>query len=380
MNNIEDKPIVVAQIMGKWVGGGVEAVIMNYYRHIDRSKIQFDFICDEDSTNIPYEEIEQLGGRVIICPPYQKIFKYEKFLIDLFKKNKYKIVHSNINTLSVFPLRAAKKAGVPIRIAHNHATSHKKEFKRNVIKMCLKPFSKLYATVYMCCSEKAGRWMFGNKDFDNNKVVLIKNAINIDSFIFNNKIRDEYKEKLGIKENELVIGHIGRLVSTKNHSFLLKVFAEINKERDSVLLIIGQGPLEKEIRNQVDEFGLKQRVIFLGQKKDINNYYQIIDAFILPSLYEGFGMTLLEAQASNLPCVASTEVPKEVKLINDFEFIPLDSDIKKWSKTVLKLLKKNERKSNKELLVNKGYDIIKEAKKLTDYYISLIEEESNANN
>ena len=123
----KEKPIVVAQIMGKWFGGGVEAVIMNYYRNIDRSKVQFDFICDEDSTNIPYDEIKKLGGRVIICPPYQKIFEYERFLIDLFKKNNYKIVHSNINTLSIFPLRAAKKAGVPIRIAHSHSTTNKKE-------------------------------------------------------------------------------------------------------------------------------------------------------------------------------------------------------------------------------------------------------------
>jgi glycosyltransferase EpsF len=147
------EPIVVAQIMGKWVGGGVEAVIMNYYRHIDRKKVQFDFICDEDSTNIPYEEIERLGGKVILCPPYQKSPKYLKFLKNLFREKKYRIVHSNINTLSVFPLYAAKKAGVPVRIAHSHSTSNPREWKKNIMKNALRPFSKKYATDYFACTE-----------------------------------------------------------------------------------------------------------------------------------------------------------------------------------------------------------------------------------
>ena len=131
------EPTIVAHIMGNWLGGGVESVVMNYYRHIDRTKKQFDFLCDEDSTNIPYEEIEQLGGRVILVPPYQKVFKYQKELIRIFKKNNYKIVHSHINTLSVFPLRAAKKAGVKVRIAHSHSTTNKKEWKKNLMKQVI---------------------------------------------------------------------------------------------------------------------------------------------------------------------------------------------------------------------------------------------------
>ena len=129
----KNQPIRVAQIIGKWVGGGVESVVMNYYRNIDRSKVQFDFICDEDSTNIPYDEIEKLGGKVILIPPYQKIFKYHKELKNILKKGNYKIVHSHINTLSVFSLFASKKAGVPIRIAHSHSTTNKKEKKKNLL-------------------------------------------------------------------------------------------------------------------------------------------------------------------------------------------------------------------------------------------------------
>ena len=191
---METKPIRVAQIIGKWLGGGVEAVVMNYYRHIDRNKIQFDFICDEDSTNIPYEEIESLGGKVIIIPPYQKLFKYIKELTKVLKEGKYKIVHSHINTLSVFPLYCAKKAKVPVRIAHSHSTTHKKEWKKNLMKQILKPFSKLFATNYFACSEYAGRWLFGDKEFDKGNVYVLNNAIDVDKFKYDEKIR-KLKEK-----------------------------------------------------------------------------------------------------------------------------------------------------------------------------------------
>ena len=127
----------VAHIIGKWVGGGVEAVVMNYYRNMDRTRVQFDFICDSDSTCIPRDEIESLGGRVIIVPPYQELFSYLKELTQIFRENKYSIVHSHISTLSVFPLFCAKKSGVPVRIAHSHSTSNKREWKRNILKNIL---------------------------------------------------------------------------------------------------------------------------------------------------------------------------------------------------------------------------------------------------
>ena len=182
-----NKTIRIAQVIGKWLGGGVEAVVMNYYRHIDRNKIQFDFICDSDSTNIPYEEIEKLGGKVILVPPYQKVFAYHKELKKIFKENNYKIVHSHINTLSVFPLYAAKCAGVPIRIAHSHSTTNKKEWKKNFIKQILRPFSKIFATHYFACSEYAGRWLFGNKEYDKGKVFLLNNAIDVNRFKYDEK-------------------------------------------------------------------------------------------------------------------------------------------------------------------------------------------------
>ena len=174
-----DRVIRVAQIIGKAINGGTEAFAMNYYTHIDRSKVQFDFFVESTSKIIDRELIESLGGRVVIIPSYKNPFNYIKILTKLFKDGNYDIVHSNMNALSVFTLRAAKKAGVPIRIAHSHSTSNKKEWKKTIIKNLLKPLSKIYATHYFACSELAGRWLFGNKTFDKGQVKVINNAIEL---------------------------------------------------------------------------------------------------------------------------------------------------------------------------------------------------------
>lgn len=291
----KQEPIRIAQIIGKWVGGGVESVVMNYYRNIDKSKIQFDFICDNDSTNIPYEEIESMGGKVILIPPYQKVFKYHKELKRVLKEGNYKIVHSHINTLSVFSLFAAKCAKVPVRIAHSHSTTNKKEKKKNLMKQILRPFAKVFATDYMACTEHAGRWMFGDKKFDKGNVYILNNAIDLDRFKYDKKIRESKRKELNITDDTLVIGHIGRFVSSKNHFFVLDVFKEIYKEnKDSILLLAGHGPLMEEIESKVKEFNLENNVKLLGQKDDIETIYQVFDILLLPSLYEGLGMVLIE--------------------------------------------------------------------------------------
>ena len=285
---MKDEKIIVAHIMGKWNGGGVESVVMNYYRNIDRNRIQFHFLCDEDSTDIPYEEIEKLGGKVIVIPPYQKLFKYQKELYRIFKENNYKIIHSHINALSVFPLRIAKKAGVPIRIAHSHSTSNKKEWKKNILKMILRPFSKLYANNYFACTEYAGKWLFGKKVVERKELNVINNAIDLKKFEFNENTREDLRKELGIKEDVLVIGHVGRFMKQKNHEFLIDVFEKAIKQDDNIyLILVGQGPLEDKIKEMAKEKGIENKILFLGQRNDVNKLYQAMDIFVLPSLYEG---------------------------------------------------------------------------------------------
>lgn len=327
--------------------GGVEAVILNYFRNINKSKFVFDFVIDSDSTDNNFiNEIQELGGTIIKCPPYQKLHKYNKFLYKLFKEKNYDIVHSNINTLSVFPLRMAAKAGIKIRIAHSHSTSNPKEWKKNLLKNILRPFSKKYANVYFACSELAGRYLFGDKAFDEGKVVIFNNAINLDKFKYNEEKRKEIRKKLNIKNDTFVIGHIGRFVAQKNHTFLIDIFNEIHKKNEnSVLLLIGQGPLQNEIKDKVDKLGLTNSVKFIGQVTNANDYYNAMDVFVLPSIYEGLGMVLIEAQANELPCIASTEVPKEATISNQIEYIELDKNPSYWAK---RILNKNRSKVNFE--------------------------------
>lgn len=360
------KPVIVAQIMGKWIGGGVESVIMNYYRHLDHTKVQFDFICDEDSTRIPYDEIKKLGGRVFLVPKYQKLPKYLKALEDLFRKNQYRIVHSNVNTLSVFPLYAAKKAGVPVRISHSHSTSNPKEWKRNIIKNILRPFSKKYATDYFACSELAGRYLFGNKTFDRGEVKIIHNAIDLEKFKFNPIARKKLRKDLGIKEETVIIGHVGRFVKQKNHDFLIDVFNEYHaKNPDSKLLLIGTGPLEEKIKAKVEKLDLSDSVLFLGQREDTNKLYSAMDFFCLPSLYEGLGMVLIEAQMNGLPCLASDKVPKEAKITENIDFIVFD--IKEFVKKI-----HTERIESNIGLLEK-YNIINNISSLESIYLNQID-------
>lgn len=368
---MKNEPIRIAQVIGKYVGGGVEAVVMNYYRHIDRSKIQFDFICDNDSTNIPYEEIESLGGRVILIPPYQKFFKYHKELKRVLKEGQYKIVHSHINTLSVFSLWAAKSAKIPVRIAHSHSTTNKKEKKKNLMKQVLKPFSRLFATDYICCSELAGRWLFGDKEYDKGNVLLLYNAIDLDKYAYNEKVRKAKKEELNINDDTLVIGHIGRFVTQKNHAFLIDIFNEIHKRNNnSVLLLAGQGPLMDEIKEKVKKLGLESSVEFLGQRSDANELYQVFDVFLLPSLYEGLPVVGVEAQASGNLCFLSDDMTKETKVLDSTVFMSLSNTAEEWADNILESLKSYKKHDTKEEVSRYGYNIEREGIKLEELYLS----------
>lgn len=368
----DDEPVRVAQIMGKWVGGGVESVVMNYYRYIDRTKIQFDFICDDDSTNIPYEEIEKLGGKVILIPPYQKVFKYHNKLKKILKEGHYKIVHSHINTLSVFSLFAAKCAGVPVRIAHSHSTTNKKEKKKNLLKQVLRPFSKLFATYYMCCSELAGRWLFGDKEYDKGNVYLLNNAIDLEKFKYNKDIRKKMRKNLNISDDTLVIGHVGRFVEQKNHRFLIDIFNEIYKQNNnSLLLLAGQGPLIDEIKNKVKSLKLEKKVKFLGQRNDIDKLYQAFDVFLLPSLYEGLPVVGVESQAAGLLCFLSDDMTKETKVLESTIFLPLDCGSEEWAKKILNSCQKFIRKNTLNEVSNNNFNIKIECVKLLNKYYLL---------
>ena len=363
--------------------GGVEAVILNYFRNINKSKFVFDFVIDSDSTDNNFiNEIQELGGTIIKCPPYQKLHKYNKFLYKLFKEKNYDIVHSNINTLSVFPLRMAAKAGIKIRIAHSHSTSNPKEWKKNLLKNILRPFSKKYANVYFACSELAGRYLFGDKAFDEGKVTIINNAIDIEKFKYNEKIRKRKRNEIAqrnpeakINDNTLIVGNIGRMVAQKNQTFLIDIFYEVHKlNENSILLIIGQGPLKEMLHDKVQRLNLQSHVLFLGQRQDANEIYQAMDVFCLPSLYEGLPVVGVEAQANGLLCELSSSMTKETKILDTTRFTSLNKSAEKWAKIILRDYKNYKRKDAEKEMTEKNFNIKVEAEKLEKEYIKTIKE------
>jgi len=347
---------------------------MNYYRNIDRTKLQFDFICDSDSTNIPYEEIKSLGGKVIICPPYQKFFKYINELKKIYKEGNYKIVHSHINTLSLFSLYAAKHSNIPIRIAHSHSTTNKRERKRNLIKKILKNFSKVYATDYFCCSITAGKWLFGDKIVNSKRFYLMKNAIDVSKFSYNEITRKNFRKKLNLSDDIFLIGQIGRLVETKNPFFSLELLKKIIcSDKNYRLLFVGNGDLLDKLKEKCLELGIEDYVIFQNQVEDIYNYYQALDCLILPSLYEGLGLVLIEAQCSHLNCICSTFVTEEANLNGEVSYLNIE-DYDSWTTKILSFDKSNKRYTDKELFMENGYDISTAAINLQERYLKLFNE------
>ena len=359
--------IKVAQLIGYMNGGGVESVVMNYFRHIDRKKVRFDIIVFEGSTHVPEEEINALGGRVFYIPSYKHIFASRKAFKNILVEGGYDIVHSHLNALSVFYLSVAKKAGIKVRIAHSHSTSNPKERVRNILKNMLRPYSRKYATHYFACSEYAGRWLFGDKAYDDGLVTVINNAIDLGKFAFDGNKRAELREKFAL-EDKFVIGHVGRFMRQKNHAFLIDVFAEASKKRDDVrLLLLGDGPLTDEIKDKVRALSLEDKVVFAGNVPNASEYYSAMDCFVLPSLYEGLPVVGVEAQINGLKCYFSSEITKEIGLLDSTEFISLSEGVSGWAEKISSV-NETDRVAGYKKMLGSIYDISSEAKKLEEKY------------
>lgn len=336
------EPIRVLQIIGLSCGGGVESVIMNYYRHLNKEKVQFDFIVHKEPLQSFVEEARSMGAKVYEITPYnQNIFKFTYEIFNIIKKGNYRIVHSNMNSLSGFPLLAAYLAGTQVRILHNHTTDTKEEGIRTTIKRMLRPFAKVFANQYWACSKLAGEWMYGKRAVENGRVTVINNAIDLDKFAFNQVKRDELRKEFGL-EGKFVVGHVGRFMKQKNHEFLIDVFVEVIKQKENaILLLIGDGPLMRFIKDKVDKLNLTDKVIFLGVRNDVADWYNVMDVFLFPSLYEGLGMVALEAQKNGVPVIASNYVPNEVQTNKNISFLKLDS-ISKWISYICSSVRKED--------------------------------------
>lgn len=356
--------IRVLQVVNDMHRAGLETMLMNYYRNIDRTKIQFDFLTHRPEKSDYDDEIIAMGGKMYYAPRLypQNYHTYFKYMKKFFAEHpEYNIVHSHIDSMSYLPLSAAKKAGVPVRIAHSHNTSIDRDFKY-ILKKFFRSRITSVANQFCSCGIEAGEFLFPGKS-----VKIIPNAIEVDRFLFNKEIRTVKRKELGVT-NEFVLGHVGRLSYQKNHKFLIEIFSEIHKRNENtILLLIGVGEKEQEIKEQVHKFKLEKNVKFLGSRSDVNELYQAMDIFLMPSFFEGIPVTGIEAQFADLPCIFSNKVPREVSFTDKCRFMGLEQNIKEWAELILSFNNEN-RSYSKNTIENSWYNIENAKHILANYY------------
>lgn len=324
--------IRILHVFGGMDRGGAETMVMNLYRKIDRSKVQFDFIVHTDEECSYDDEIKSLGGKIFRLPRYQGLnhLKYIKLWKQIFEKNpEYKIIHGHVRSTASIYLKIAKKYGL-VTIAHSHSTASRGNVLEKKIKDIMQISIKYYADYMFACSEAAGKWLFGKDVTLKANYKYFNNAICIEKYRFDNFTRAQMRAELGIQD-KFVIGHVGSFTHPKNHTFLIRIFNEIQKyNNEAFLLMVGEGQLKSKIENEIKFLKLQDKVIFTGNIQNVNDYLNIMDVLVFPSIYEGLPVSIIEAQANGLPCVISDTITKEVKITNLVEFISIKKEPLEW--------------------------------------------------
>lgn len=375
--NSNNEPIRVLHIVGRMDRGGIETMLMNLYRKIDRSQVQFDFLAHYGREATYNREIRALGGRIYEMPAlrdethvyYWRLLSYIKALHRFFREHpEYQIIHGHMtNTASIY-IPIARKYGVRRAIAHSHSTFRKAGTMGIVTDILQRPVCK-YATDYFACSNAAAHRLYPKRLIDEGKVRILPNAIDAEAFRYDPALRQEVRKELGIGE-ETVIGCVGRFRPEKNQTFLLDILAAMSPEQNVRLLFVGDGPCEAAVKARCSRMGLADRVLFLGQRGDIPGLMQAMDVFCLPSLWEGLPLVGVEAQAAGLPVVASDSVTKETDLFGNVSFLSLDAPASQWAQALLQaaLL---PRKDTLDALRRAGYDLNTTVPWLQGFYLNL---------
>jgi len=355
--------------------GGAENAIMNYYRQVDRAKVQFDFLLTDQFKGDFEDEILSLGGKIYRVPPLTKLhpMPYMRGVKQFFTTHpEYQIAHSHTSSKSVIPLAIAKLCNIPIRISHSH--SSKSETGLNgLIRNALMPFLKITANVFLSCSEHASEWLYGKKMSATGRVKIVRNVIDASKFKYSIETRKRVRKQLGISEKTFVIGNVARFCKVKNHLFsveILKHILEINPE--TILLLIGDGPEHANITAYAKELNVADNIKMVGVVPNVYDYEQAMDVFILPSFYEGLPLSIIEAQVSGLPCFTTKgTVSTECSVTDLVQYLPLNSGAKLWASEICKTAGR-ERTDRFEEVKAAGYDSISSASTLQDLYTGLL--------
>ena len=361
--------IRVLHIFHNMGNGGIENFVMNYYRAIDREKIQFDFLTSVEEEGYFDEEIKKMGGHIYHAYPKKKNPIKNYFSIAKIVRDKgYDIVHRHTGSaISNIDLLAARHGGAKILISHSHATQAGKKWLHYFARIIFRVKTEEFA-----CSKEAGLWLFGKKDVKNGKVQIINNAIETQLYRFNEDVRREVREKKNAKD-KLIIGHVGNFNEVKNQTFIVDIFDTIQKKYDNAeLWLVGDGEWRGKIESKVEKLELQKKVVFWGKCNDVSSIMQGIDVFLFPSLHEGFGIVLIEAQCSGLYCLASTDtIPKEVNITGNVKFVSLNESAETWGKEIEKISRKDiDRESGYKHIKDAGFDIKDAAKDLERRYLS----------
>ncbi len=365
------KQIRILQVFGALNRGGSESMIMNLYRAVDRSEIQFDFV-KHTSAHCAFEnEIESLGGKVYSAPKFKfyNYFSYKRWWNAFFKGHpEYKIVHGHLFTIASIFFDVAHKYNC-VTIGHSHSAKVPLKSLKSILR---KPFLlALPKTSDYCfaCSHDAGKWIYKNRPY-----VVINNAIDVDKFRYSDDCRRRIREEFGL-QGKFVVGNIGRLTMQKNQEFLIDVFVEVYKRnRDAALLIVGTGELERTLKEKVAKLGLSDVVVFTGSRPDVPALLSSMDVFVFPSLWEGLPVTVIEAQAAGLPVVCSNSITKEVVVTNFVVSLPLNCGVEMWSSTVLQKNRMDVKDDIKKKIIDAGYGVKENAVMLSRFYRRALEE------
>lgn len=370
VRNLE--PIRVLHVFGGLDAGGAESRTMDIYRQINKEKVQFDFLIHTEKRGFFEDEIIKMGGRIYRVPRFgiNSIISYPQKTKDFFAYHpEYKIVHGHILSTAFIYQRIARKYKVPVRIAHSRCGSRTEFSFENLIKEFFKRLTKFYVTDQFAVSRIAGESAFGTRNVKNGKVKILPNAIQSDRYLYNEELRNRIRKELNL-EDKLVVGHIGRFQQQKNHKFLVEIFNEIQSiQKKSVLLLIGDGELKKDIQNKVEELGLRDKVIFAGVRSDVPDLLQIMDVLLFPSFFEGLPGVVLEAQAAGLPCVISDKITSEVKITDLVEYVSLEKNAEYWADKVILSTDDFIRENIRKKIVEAGYDIKSVAKWYETFYL-----------
>lgn len=378
MTRTGNEPIRILHVIGSMNRGGAEAMIMNLYRNIDRSNVQFDFVENTDQEAAFDQEIRDLGGMIYRCPHFtgKNFSQYKKWWKDFLRNHKkeYKVIHGHIGSCAAIYLGEAKRAGL-YTIAHSHSSGTDYTVRSYLYKFFSYP-TRYIADSFFACSKAAGIDRYGKRVWESGKCILLKNAIETNAYQYNKEIRTAERENLGVTD-ELLVGHIGRFSKEKNQDFVVDVFNQLrNKNINCKLILIGDGAERSKIEKKVENINLGKFVTFTGIRTDVNRLIQAIDFFVFPSIYEGLPVTLVEAQTSGLPCVISDKVPPESILTDDLVTVmPLKASAEQWAEHIVSRLQERRYDRSQEIAAA-GYDIVTTAKWLEDFYFAKYNEQN----